>query len=506
MFIQFHRFLNQARSFTAVGLFCLTLLSAGFASADDKGVEIRTDNFIISGDITESKAKRIAEELEIFRTSIFKMLKVTSTPEVVPVQIFATSRDSRFYKITNNKSIAGAYTTTISGPVFVFNAKGGFKKGSQARHTALHEYVHHVISTYTNQHYPRWYNEGFADFLASYEDKKKTFKIGNPHGHHASFLEWEKWLPMETVIGAVREYPFKAGDRRNQSMFYAQSWLAVHYLQTHPDYSRKTRDYLKRLNNGEDSIQSFEAAYGASMEEFTKTLKSYYRSNDYPTYKFPLTARDRSFDVKSRVLNEAQLKLAVADIRRFFHTKEQTDEVQNALASLHAEPTTRLGSYISLSEESLSHDQYDVSISAAQSAVRTDSNSVDAKRALGVALVEKYSKSEHYDYSKLIEGRNVLSKVLRANSEDPMANYYFALSHMRETQISEDAVRAAMSSVKRLKAVNFVKQRMDMASILERAGLTKTAHRTAEFISVWSSNKSRRNEAKKMIERIDASN
>ena len=190
------------------------------------------------------------------------MFKVELEPETTPVKIYALKSTAQFQRLVKNKTVAGVYKKNIHGPIFVLDAKGGFKSGDAARRVALHEYVHHVIATYTNQKFPRWYNEGYANFLANFEIKKGKFIIGAPDRNYGLYLKRSSWMSMDTLIASVNRYPYQSGSLRGsqrdiQDAFYAQSWLAVTYLQTNPNYARKSGEYLQRVHQGRRQYSGF---------------------------------------------------------------------------------------------------------------------------------------------------------------------------------------------------------------------------------------------------------
>ena len=289
--------LKFVRYFLGVMIGILLVYSPS-SHAQSAGVEIKSKNFILMGDVSEREGKRLIKDLEIFRLSLFKMLKLEPEPEKVPVQIFALKSKTQFQSFVKNTTVGGVYKKGRNGPMFVLDAQGGFKEGDFARKVALHEYVHHLLHTYTNQKFPRWYDEGYANFLANFKIKKGKFIIGAPDSNYAWYLNNAGWMSMDVMIGSVNQYPFQSGSTKSsqrdlQSAFYAQSWLAVTYLQTHPDYGRKSADYLRRVNNGENSLKAFNASFNQTPEEFGEILKKFVKKDYFVNYPFPLNDNER---------------------------------------------------------------------------------------------------------------------------------------------------------------------------------------------------------------------
>jgi len=133
-------------------IYIFAFFCAGFFQADigfAKAIEIRSENFIISGDMRQKDGENLLRDLEVFRKNIFKMLGVNGAPEIVPVKVYVAKNEKAMKYVTGTAGFGGVYTTTHNGPSFVLNGKHGFKKGGGARHIALHEYTHHIVGAYT---------------------------------------------------------------------------------------------------------------------------------------------------------------------------------------------------------------------------------------------------------------------------------------------------------------------------------------------------------------------
>jgi len=143
-------------------LFSSIWLAGSVSAQTSGGISITSENFVLKGDISEREGKRLVTELEIFRRSLFKMVGEDYQTEENRVKVFAFRNTNVYQSVVNNKTAAGVYRPTPNGAVFVLNAQGGFKEGEPARRVAFHEFVHHIIATYTGQKFPRWYNEGYA--------------------------------------------------------------------------------------------------------------------------------------------------------------------------------------------------------------------------------------------------------------------------------------------------------------------------------------------------------
>jgi len=306
------------------GLIVLFLVFTTAAFAQSTRIEVKSENFILQGDVYEREAKTLIKDLEIFRSSLFKMLGQEPKPERIPVKVYAIKNSTTFQDIVKNKTIGGVYKNTSQGPIFVLDAKGGVKPGDAARKIALHEYVHHIINEYTNQKFPRWYNEGYANFLANFKIKKNKFIIGAPDPNYAYYLKRGGWMTMDAMIASVNNYPFISGSQLSsqrdlQHAFYAQSWLAVTFLQTNPEYARKSKEYLQRVNQGEDSVKAFTTAFGMTPEEFKPILKKFLAKDYFLQYPFPLSKAEKNPSLTTRKLTQSEYQSTILNAKIHFN-------------------------------------------------------------------------------------------------------------------------------------------------------------------------------------------
>ena len=302
-------------------LICLMLLLWPGQSAA-KPWRLSSDNFVLQGDISETQGQKLLTDLELYRESLFHFMGAEPMAEPISVQIYAAKNDKDIGQISGARGFGGLYTRTHHGPSLLINRKIGFGRNGQARHIALHEYSHHFVNEHSALAYPRWYNEGIADYLATFTYKDGVFHIGKPYEAAIAALGKGAWLPIETLLESVNDYPFKGQESALQQSviaqkYYAQTWLMVHYLQSHKDYRARLEGYLLRLNGGQDSLGVFEAAFKISPEDFQAKLRAYHDKGDYKSRIFsrpPLPLPE----IASAKLSRAELALAKLSARRDF--------------------------------------------------------------------------------------------------------------------------------------------------------------------------------------------
>lgn len=303
-------------------LLCFVSLCVISIPAQTKTIEIKSENFIFVGDVREKDGKALILELEQYRQAILQLVGVKDIkPEAVPVRIYAARSSKELKLLTGRTDIGGVYKSTIDGPVFILNAKSGFTRGKHARYIALHEYTHHLLETYTNDRYPLWFNEGLADCYATFEvTKDGNLVIGRPYNPYVSPLSQQTWIPTNIIINAVNSYPFKSTGRRVRGMsasdfFYAQSWLAVHYIKSNEQEGAKMVNYINLLNSGKRSIPAFTQAFGQTPEQYHSVLRRYFRANKFATITIKPDIDVRKHELSLRAVAKVESRLYILIMR-----------------------------------------------------------------------------------------------------------------------------------------------------------------------------------------------
>ena len=215
---------------------------------------------------------------------------------------------------------------------------GGSKS---VRETAYHEFAHHIINSYGNSYYPRWYNEGFAEFLASFEIEKDRVIVGRPGSRFAYALNDANWLDIDVVVNAITRYPFKSNGSQRESdkaqQFYGISWLAVHYIQNTPALKSGFSAYIDSLNGGEDPTRAFEDNFKLKQKDFHKQLRDYWRRDRFNMFHFDANSFVTESDISVRRLEDREVQEKLAEIRVLFlragedyeqETRENTREAR----------------------------------------------------------------------------------------------------------------------------------------------------------------------------------
>lgn len=133
----------------------------------------------------------------------------------------------------------------------------------QSRRTQLlqHEYLHQVTQTVLPDP-PGWLDEGLSEFWSTLLVTDRDARVGAEIAHHVRALRSQKWIPLDQLVAIKRgQYDQVKG---KLGLFYAQSWLLVHYLIAGSGAQTTSPSYAPELPADLSALEKRLRAYAAS--------------------------------------------------------------------------------------------------------------------------------------------------------------------------------------------------------------------------------------------------
>ena len=486
------------------------IIAALATQAQAAWVEVKSENFVLRGDLNERDAISLVQDLEGFRYNVLSLYGVKPKPEVVPVPVYTIRNEKMMRNVYGTDNVGGVYTTDLRGPVFLLSSKRGFGRGNEARYISFHEYSHHLLSAYTKQNFPRWYDEGYANFLATYEQRKQVFTVGSPKQAYGPVLASKRrqWIPMNVMISSVRSYPFSFKDNGRsaslgRTLYYAQSWLMAHYIITTDGMAPKFAAYIEALNRGEDAIEAFAPNMGMSIDEFDDVIYAYYKSNRFNSVSYTTDFNPENVDIKVRKLTKAEGYRHLADVTLAFSGNDKNFE-RTIAAYNKAEKELGLTAPILVgrADMALANGEYASAESLVKQALAVEPDNMDARRVGGASEIMRYENGEHTPQS-LDLGRKYLREVLETHPTDPSANYHYALSYRTVSDPPVDAMQAAYDALQYYRSPNYAGSNLNMSIVLYNGGEYEEARKPLVAASVWANSTAARRGAQRMMKEID---
>lgn len=229
-------------SIVVLAVFGLARPALASESGDSDWYEVRTEHFVVRTNAERERAVALATDLEKYRFTV-SYLSGLNTRDVpsVPVTVYAYKTSDEYIEATEAYGTAGFYSARPAGPVSVLTLEDGEEAWQlSGKRVLFHEYTHHILHQYSPIEYPRWYDEGFAEYMATMEFDGDHAAIGKPALHRVPVLKRvSDWVRAFELIDSRGRYMRHIGTnvmrdpRRGKggtSLQYAQGWLMVHYL------------------------------------------------------------------------------------------------------------------------------------------------------------------------------------------------------------------------------------------------------------------------------------
>src|ERR1022692_2557375 len=91
---------------------------------------------------------------------------------------------------------------------------------------------------------------------------------------HYTLLRQSQWIDLPALLAVEQDSPLY-NVKSQAPLFYAESWALVHMLYLGDDYRPKLRGLLDCIKAGASMADTFQKAYGKSVEQVETDLRSY---------------------------------------------------------------------------------------------------------------------------------------------------------------------------------------------------------------------------------------
>ena len=282
------------------------------AAAGDEWIELRTPSFVTITNAGERKGREIALGFERFRSAM-QMLRPQGIQQApVPTLILVFKSDNSFDAYKPRPELGGARTLGL----FQHSSFGNFilVNGYPARGSAMpvvyHEYAHSVAHA-TFAELPVWLDEGMAEFYSTFEVERGELLVGKPVTEHVRTLRESSFVPLPRLFAVDQSSPeYQENDR--VGIFYAESWLVIHYLMLGgPERLQKTRAFLDGISRNQEPEASFRAAFGYGFDRLDKDLRGYVNARSFPYVRVPQGEVGPEPTVAVRPLSRGETLLAL---------------------------------------------------------------------------------------------------------------------------------------------------------------------------------------------------
>jgi Tfp pilus assembly protein PilF len=294
---------------------CLFLAAPSFALAESTPhwLEVRSDHFIVISDSTDKQARHVAAEFERMRSVFIALLPRVGNDTSPPIVVLAL-KDKKGFDSLEPAAYLAKGALRLDG-LFLRTAGTNYilvELDAQQEHpfaTVYHEYTHYIMRKL--EWMPLWLGEGLAEFYQNTDIHDKDVLLGQASKDDIYYLRQNKLLPLATLFAVDHNSPYYH-DEQKGSIFYAESWALVHYIEIN-DFKNKTSRlnlYAQNLARQEDPVIAAQHAFG-DLSRLQKELDSYVSQDSFNAFTIK-----RSFEVDEASLHSTPISLDDANAMR----------------------------------------------------------------------------------------------------------------------------------------------------------------------------------------------
>jgi tetratricopeptide (TPR) repeat protein len=430
------------------GLFCARPSQAA-QPAKPKWIRVSSDHFSVLTDAGEKNGHEVAVRLEQMRGVFGQLLLRRKLNMSEPLEIIALRGDKEYADIApirpGQEPAPGFFISGLDRNCIVLNLSE-----PQSWLAVSHEFAHYFL----NYNYPPtqpWFDEGFAEYFSSVHMDDKQAGIGgdpelgaawdedlvgnqiqkrNPPRSLTELLTAPVWLSVPDLF-AMHEYSSGYQEGTHHTLFYAQSWMVVHYLLSKNKLA-ETGTYFDLVQNQKVSIpQAIQQAYGVSVAQFDQAVKDYFKSL---TPLFLALDASKQPDTKAFDLNSPVYQVSHPATVDAEDIGTSTAEVPDAEAQASvAEMALRLPEHRQQSVAELKGIGDEPKM---ESAI--------AHRALAWAYMQK---------KDFVAANAELGQASQIDPKDPWVHYYLAVMKYQQAQLSGGSIPGLPNMMQDLRTV-----------------------------------------------------
>lgn len=415
-------------------LFVVFAFVSSVRAGNDQWVEVRSKNFTVITDAGEKRGGEVLLRFEQMRSGFSAIFQKLTVNNPVPLEIVA-------YR--NTKGLRAVSPMWKGKPV---ELAGLFQHGEDRNFIALdlsaengwatvfHEYAHLLMNTNLPPT-PLWFDEGYADYFSTLKVDGKEMQFGTTPMGHAQLLSENSWMKSAELFAVQHDSKdYNEGNRRH--VFYAQSWLTVHYIMS-KQKSKELSEFLAMTQQMNVPVaQAFQKSFGMTLEQFDRTLHDYFHGQGL-YYRLPTPQDIDKGPYQSRTLSSVEKDAAIADFK--FHSSDHNEE----------------------------------GIAEFKKVLEQDPNSEVANRGLGYACLRKGDFEEAAGY---------LKRASASGSRDPRVHFFNAMVLSRSMSggmVRIDATEADGVKAELLKAIELDPNYADAYNMLAITESVQGNHKNA---------------------------
>lgn len=363
-------------------------------------VEVKTPAFTVVTDAGEAQAREVAQRFELVRSAfgLFFNTKNPTVPTPLTIVAFQNTRDFQQVLprwVESRLAPTGLWRPRDDENLIVIDLAAESRKQSPTIGGLDFGLVRfaRLLMAGNSPPVPAWYDDGFTEYCSSIKFNGKQVEYGIPRSDVMHLLQSQPWLKLTQFFGAP---PDRADDieARRQTIYYAQSWLTIHYLMSAKGGAQLNRFVDLMQTQKLDPQEAIRRAFAVEPPAFDNAVRNYFDMH-MQNYRINVPEDFARGSLEARPLKPQEWTATLANIEVRSSTEHEAGEAMYKKV-LAADPANAM-----------------------------------ANRGLG--MVELL-------HNDLAAAEMHLSKAVSSNPNDAIAHYALALlAHQRQRMIAQAA-------------------------------------------------------------------
>ena len=287
-----------------VALLALTFCLRAAAATEPPWLEIHSAHFTVITDAGEKKGREVALHFEEMRAVFGSLLGKDRLQQSIPLTILAFKNDKMYYQMAPLRHIPdNPQPQPITAPGFFLSSDDqDFIVLNLFEVDPWNAVAHDFAVMLLNYNYPLaqgWFDEGLAEYFSSIHIDNKEVAIGGdpelnptvkedlignlqdarPAKSLTELLAAEVWMAPPDLF-SVKHDPSPRNAGTHHTLYYAESWMMMHYL-LHAKKLPETGAYFDLVLNRHVAVEdAIKQAFGMSSAELEQAVKDYFHKQD----------------------------------------------------------------------------------------------------------------------------------------------------------------------------------------------------------------------------------
>lgn len=306
------------------------------AEKQENWLQVQSPHFIVVTNSNEKQARHLADQFERMRSVFHTAFPKLPIDPNAPIVVIAV-KDEKDFRALEPEAYLAKGSLKLAG-LFLRAPERNYvllRLGAEGEHpysVVYHEYTH--LLTSKAEWMPLWLSEGLAEFYQNTDITDKSASLGQASAENIQWLRQNRLLPLPTLFTVDHSSPYYHEENKG-SIFYAESWALVHYLQVN-DFQHKTQhisEYGTLLAQNVDPVTAAGQAFG-DLKRLQMDLDNYIHGGNFSYFKMMTSIEVDDSAFKLQPLTSPQADAIRADFlaydQRFSDAQSLLDHVLQA--------------------------------------------------------------------------------------------------------------------------------------------------------------------------------